>query len=178
MVKGRPADMRSNKQQLCDIRQPWNHISNLSGAEWTDLSDLCSIFSWKRNVLDTDRRTDRRVLGAARSQLKQLGPSETNHQTDKNILMGSSVWHRGLICRWANTNIESQICAEILHWCHNGRNDISNQRRLFFMLTRLFRRRWKKTSKLCVTGLWEGNPPVTRGPVTPEIFAFHDVIIE
>ena len=45
-----------------------------------------------------------------------------------------------------------------------------------------FRRRSKKTSKLRVTGLCEGNPFVTggsphKGPVTRQIFPFDDVIM-
>ena len=48
-----------------------------------------------------------------------------------------------------------------LQWRYNGRNRISNYRRLDCLLNRLF---WsKKASKLCVTGLCEGNPPVTGG---------------
>ena len=48
-----------------------------------------------------------------------------------------------------------------LIWRHNGRDGVSNHRRLNCLLSRLFRRRSKKTSKLCVTGLCEGNSPVT-----------------
>ena len=48
-----------------------------------------------------------------------------------------------------------------LQWRHNKRNGVSNQRRLGCLLNRLFRSRLKKTSKLRVTGLCEGNPPVT-----------------
>ena len=48
-----------------------------------------------------------------------------------------------------------------LQWRHNKRNDVSNQQRLDCLLNRLFRRRSKKTSKLRVTGLCEGNSPVT-----------------
>ena len=40
-----------------------------------------------------------------------------------------------------------------LHWCHNERDGC--------LLTRLFRRRSNKTSKLRVSGLCEGNVPVT-----------------
>ena len=50
-----------------------------------------------------------------------------------------------------------------LQWRHNERNGVSNHRRYDCLLNRLFRRRSKKTSKLRVTGLCEGNPPVTRG---------------
>ena len=48
--------------------------------------------------------------------------------------------------------------------------------------TVLFRHRSKKTSKLCVTGLCEGNSPWPvnsphKGPVTRKMFPFHDVIM-
>ena len=46
-----------------------------------------------------------------------------------------------------------------LQWRHNGYDDVSNHRRLHCLLNRLLRS--KKTSKLHVTGLCEGNSPVT-----------------
>ena len=49
-----------------------------------------------------------------------------------------------------------------LQWCHNEHDGISNHQHLDCFLNHLFRRRSKKTSKLC-TGLCEGNPPVTSG---------------
>ena len=48
-------------------------------------------------------------------------------------------------------------------WRHNKRHDVANRRRLDCLLNRLSRRRSKKMSKLCVTGLFEENPPVTGG---------------
>ena len=48
-----------------------------------------------------------------------------------------------------------------LQWRHNGRDGVSNHQLHEFLLNRLFRRRSKKTSKLRVTGLCEGNSPVT-----------------
>ena len=47
-------------------------------------------------------------------------------------------------------------------WRHNERNGVSNHQRLDCLLNRLVIRS-KKTSKLRVTGLCEGNPPVTGG---------------
>ena len=51
------------------------------------------------------------------------------------------------------------------------------------MLNRLLRRRSKKASKLCVTGICEGNPQVTDGfpsqrASNTEMFPFNDVIIK
>ena len=66
-----------------------------------------------------------------------------------------------------------------LQWRHNERNGVSNHRRL---VQRLFRRRSKKTSKLRVTCLCEGNPPGPvdsphKGPATWKLFPFDDVIM-
>ena len=48
-----------------------------------------------------------------------------------------------------------------LWWHHNEPNGVSNHQFKDCLLNRLFRCRSKKTSKLCVTGLCEGNSPVT-----------------
>ena len=48
-----------------------------------------------------------------------------------------------------------------LQWLHNERDWVSNHQRLDCLLSRLFRRRSKKNSKLHVTGLCAGNSPVT-----------------
>ena len=50
-----------------------------------------------------------------------------------------------------------------LQWRHNVHNGVSNHRHFDCLLSRMFRCRSKKTSKLRVTGLCEGNPPVTSG---------------
>ena len=50
-----------------------------------------------------------------------------------------------------------------LHWRHNKCDVVSNQQRLDCLFKRLFRRRSKRTSRLCVTGLCECNSPVTCG---------------
>ena len=48
-----------------------------------------------------------------------------------------------------------------LKWCHNGCDGISNHQPHDCLLNRLFRRRSKKTSKPCITGLCAGNSLVT-----------------
>ena len=52
-------------------------------------------------------------------------------------------------------------CCNALRWRHNERDGVSNHQPHYCILNRLFRRRSKKTSKLRVTGLCEGNSPVT-----------------
>ena len=48
-----------------------------------------------------------------------------------------------------------------LQWSHNESDGISNHQCLNCLLNCLFRCKSKKASKLCVTGLCEGNSPVT-----------------
>ena len=56
-----------------------------------------------------------------------------------------------------------QILGCPLQWCHNGHDGISNHQPHHCLHKRLFGRRSKKTSKLCVTGLCVGNSAVTGG---------------
>ena len=68
-----------------------------------------------------------------------------------------------------------------LHWHHNDQDSVSNHQPYGCLLNRLFRRRSKKTSRLCFTGLCAGNSPrpVTsphKWPVTRKMFPFDDVI--
>ena len=53
-------------------------------------------------------------------------------------------------------------------WRHNERNGVSNHRRLNCFLSRLFRHKSNKTSKLRISGFCKGNwIPPNKGPVTP-----------
>ena len=53
------------------------------------------------------------------------------------------------------------VYSETLQWRHNEPDCVSNHQPYDCLLNSLFRRRSKKTSKLRVTGLCEGNSPVT-----------------
>ena len=74
------------------------------------------------------------------------------------------------------------ITACQLLWRHNDSDGVSNHQPHDCLLDRLFGRSSKKTSKLRVIGLCEGNSPVTgefphKGPVTRKMFRFDDVIM-
>ena len=67
-----------------------------------------------------------------------------------------------------------------LEWRHNERDGVSNHQPHKCLLDGLFQRRSKTTSKLRVTGLCEGNSPVTgeyptQRPVTQKMFPIDDV---
>ena len=70
-----------------------------------------------------------------------------------------------------------------LRWRHNDHDGVYNHQHHGCLLNRLFRRRSKKTSKPCITGLYVGNSPgpvnsTHKGPVTREMFPFDDVIMK
>ena len=69
-----------------------------------------------------------------------------------------------------------------LHWRHYEHDSVSNHQPHGCLLSRLFRRRSQKTSKLRVTGLRVGNSPGPvnsphKGPVTRKMFPSDDVIM-
>ena len=61
----------------------------------------------------------------------------------------------GLFC-WCIDELKSLS----LRWRHNERDDVSNHQPHDCLCNRLFRRRSKEISKLCVTGLCAGNSPL------------------
>ena len=70
-----------------------------------------------------------------------------------------------------------------LQWRHNDHDGVSNHQPYGCLLKRLYMRWSKKTSKLRVTGLCEGNSPGPvnsphKGPVTRKKFSFDDVIMD
>ena len=99
--------------------------------------------------------------------------------------------HDDKIFRENTTSIWEFFCIDrrTLQWRYNERDGVSNHQPhdLYhqphdWLLKRLFGCRSKKTSKLRVTGLCEGNSPVTgdfphTGPVTRKMFPFDDVIM-
>ena len=97
-------------------------------------------------------------------------------------------WTR--VTRWTPKDptaarITGSLFGTTLQWHHNEHDGVWNHRRLDC----LFRRRSKKTWKLRVTGLCEGNSPVTgepavtgefpaQKPLTRNMFPFDDVIMK
>ena len=67
--------------------------------------------------------------------------------------------------RWTLSRSHVQCCPVIicstLQRRNNGHDGVSNHQPHDCLLNRFFRRRWKNTSKLCITGLCVGNSPVT-----------------
>ena len=82
----------------------------------------------------------------------------TSYDLVRNTNVCSSFIKSCIILPW----LPYLICIRItLRWRHNGREGVSNHQPQDCLLSRLFTRRSKKTSKLRVTGLWAGISPVT-----------------
>ena len=89
------------------------------------------------------------------------------------------------VSHWLGASLELALVAstnQALHWRHNDHDDVSNHQPHGCLLNCLFRRRSKKTSKLCITDLCAGNSlgPVNsphKGPVEQKMFPFDDVIM-
>ena len=66
------------------------------------------------------------------------------------------------------------VSRQSLLWCHNGRDGVSNHQPHNSLHNRSFRRRLKKKpSKLRVTGLCDGNSPVTGWTLIPAWICNH-----
>ena len=91
-----------------------------------------------------------------------------------NFNLQRKTWHgsyiKNVLHSWSNImnfqlillqQIYSTLQKRSLRWRHNGRDGVSNHQPRDCLLNRLFKRRSKKTSKLRVTGLCEGNSPGT-----------------
>ena len=68
------------------------------------------------------------------------------------------LFHSPDFCHMA---IRALLAIHSSQWCHNERDGISNHQTHDCLLNCLFRHRSKKMWELCVTGLCEGNSPVT-----------------
>ena len=97
----------------------------------------------------------------------------------------------GILCAlvaWTTSYTVIAILCVISHknnalpWCHNKVHGVSNHQHPDCLLSRLLRRRSKKTPKRRLTGLFEGKPRVTGGfpsqrASNAEMFPFDDVIM-
>ena len=89
---------------------------------------------------------------------------------EENVLIK---WRKNTTCKKSSRHANYP-----LQWSHNGHDGVSNHRRLDCLLGL----KSKKTSKPRVTGLCEGNSPVTvnsphKGSITGKMFIFDDVIM-
>ena len=94
------------------------------------------------------------------------------------VQIGNRSHHAGI-----STRLHCRGRHATLQWRHNDHDGVSNHQPHDCLLSRLFRHKWKKTSKLRVTGPCAGNSPATgefpeQKASDAEMFPFDDAIMK
>ena len=153
---------------------------------WNDKSALVQVMAWCRQETrhyPSQCRPSRHIPSSGHSELiadlrhltdhynnNIVASTKKNHREKKTLgvtvstfvvrLMGADgCWWLGTVW-WSWEWVPCYRCVS-LQWRHNEQDGVSNHQRLDCLLNHLFRPRSKKTSKLRVTDLCEGNSLVT-----------------
>ena len=155
--------------RICVTRRRWVKKSNVTlwNDKWNDVWDFSGRM-WLEQLYFKMNSVKLDFLSILSYPL--FYHTRQNNEHEYTDFMG---WYRG--------DIHYETIGPLL-WRHNGRDGVSNHQPHDCLLNRLFRRRWKKTSNLCVTGLCEGNSPGTgefpaQRASIGEMLPFDDVIM-
>ena len=89
---------------------------------------------------------------------KMDGLIKINKTKDRMTTLPFERWYASYFVNFCTPMLTDWLS---LQWSHNERDGVSNHQHHDCLLNSLFRHRWTKTSKLRVTGLCDGNSPVT-----------------
>ena len=128
---------------------------------WSLEAASCYWSQWTHDVITTSllRQTDtvksfwRRNNDVIITLCVMLGPA--------NCVSAWELQRDTTLTSWGHNTHTLITGVTVLQWRHNEPNGVSNHQPHDCLLNRLFRRGSKKTWKLRVTGLCEGNSPVT-----------------
>ena len=166
----------------------WHYDDVIMGTIASQITSLTSIYSTVYSDADQSKHQSSASLAFVCGIHR--GPVNSPHKwpvTRKmfpfdDVIMGSRTslvrWYIiGTFAEISNTTILGWN--NTLKWRHNGCVDDSNHQLHDCLLNHLFRHRWKKTSKLRVTGLCVGNSTTTahKWPVTRKMFPFDGVMM-
>ena len=101
-------------------------------------------------------------------------------QSRMGTLHALRLWTERISLIVITVSLYTILTSRTLQWHHNEHDGVSNHQPHDCLLNRLFRHRWKKTSKLAfLRGIhwWLVNSP-HKGPVTQKMFPFHDLIMK
>ena len=166
-------DLRLDKQLS---KQSWGWFETSSRSLWRHCNDHEWIQSiWMQSTHTRTYASDTNYSCSWR--LTHMCGSEQVHLCFLKWLLFCKVISHYLNQYWHVVN-------RALQWRHNGHDGVSNHQPYDCLLNRLFRRRSKKTSKLCVTGLCGGEFTDDRWIDFPaqrasnaDFFSFDDVIM-
>ena len=99
-------------------------------------------------------------LKQSRRQWSETPSCSLWRHCNRNRVIPSTMIMVDICCEYSPGDLHRFLCISPLRWRHDVRDDVSNHQPHDCLLNRLFRQIWKN-SKLRVTGLCEGNSPVT-----------------
>ena len=125
---------------------------NFTCHSWSHFSLLVRSCEKAQGVFLFKSHSGRELVQSVRDAVKKISDERKSPDFDLDSLrppkarLGESV---------------GRLTRNLLLWCHNGLDGVSNHQPHDCLLNRSFRRRSKKTPKLRVIGLCVGNSPVT-----------------
>ena len=128
---------------------------------------------WWDDVIQNGRHDNALSCGTSRYNFSNF--SNSRWVTGEKMFL-DTIWHlinwpleeAAVISNWTSWNSS-------LQWRHNGRDGLSNHQPHDCLLNRLFGRGSKKTSKLCVTGLFARNSPGT-GEFPAQMTSYAEIV--
>ena len=156
----------SNHRPVAVLSIWWNGIWDWEAGEKVIPNNMTRGQSWERQPLPCSL-WEWYVFHAAMSKLSDQEVWKAPHDSWSYLnlkLLVTKILKNGMYSLEATVTLTwrtADLFLISLRWRHNGPDGVSNHQPHGCLLTRLFRRRSKKTSKLRVTGLCMGNSPMT-----------------
>ena len=152
-----PAQMASNAENVSIWWRHHDPMSNTSAALHAALS--CASTPTRPQLLTSIlTHSDHVFLGLPEFLLQGIGTFVIDLVQD---VVHCKWWYHLSRGQRRTYVVSSVLSFSTFRWRHNEHGDVSNHQPHDCLLKRLFRRRSKKTSKLRITGLCEGNSPGT-----------------
>ena len=140
-----------------EITYPSPNFNGCTVWDWTGY--FAPILQWIQLLITRFPISKRWCIASKKySWLESLDITSRIHNGAKHVLEYQYV---SMFCCVSISFICNRVLIRSLQWRHNGLDWVSNHQPHHCLLSRLFGRRSKKTSKLRVTGLCVGNSPVT-----------------
>ena len=153
----------------------WGKWANCYESAQLQASTIPQNFEWRKSVKQLQKYGFRK-FGSRTPGRTPARPTVTTIPLQPEGLRGKNGLFVFKSQRWVFVRVKFTISAALvqararcwtaitwtsLQWRHNGHDSVSNHQPYHCLLSRLFRHRSKKNSKLTVTGLCAGNSPVT-----------------
>ena len=144
-------------------RIPRSPVDSPKKGQWRGALKFSLIYAWTNGLANHRDAGDLRRRSAHHDVIVMWVQLAVGEETDPHC------WHMidSIIPGWTQSHKKYNRLLKI-HYCDVKMGAMASQITSLTILNRSFRRRSKKTSKLCITGLCAGNSPVT-GEFPPQM---------